>query len=55
MKTEVKKLFIEKSDRFSGYTQLVAQTEDGKEFIIRGDYCGGIPVSSWEEVSDKMF
>jgi len=50
MKTEVVKLYIETSDRLNGYTHLIAVTADGKEYMMRGDYCGGIPVTSWEEI-----
>jgi len=50
MKIKITELFLEKSDRMSGYTQLVAKTEDGDEYIICGDYCGGVPFSSWRKI-----
>jgi len=46
-------MFIEKSDRFAGYTHLVVVTEDGDEYISEGDYCGGIPVTSWHKLEIK--
>lgn len=54
MKTKrlkVKKFYIEKSDRTSRWEQLIAVTEDGKEYVIEGSYCGGIPVSHWEPIT----
>jgi len=53
MKKKIKEMFIEKSDRFAGYTHLVVVTEDGDEYISEGDYCGGIPVTSWHKLEIK--
>lgn len=53
MKIKVVELFLEKSDRLSGYTQLIAKTENGDEYIVTGDYCGGIPVSSWRKITKE--
>lgn len=50
MKEKIKEFYLETSERTAKYSQLVAITESGKEFIIGGDYCGGIPVSSWHEI-----
>lgn len=52
MKKKVIEFYIEKSDRFNGWQELVAKTSDGKEYIIKGAYCGGIPESYWEEVGE---
>lgn len=49
----VASLHLEKSERFGGYTQLVATTDEGEEYIISGDYCGGVPVSSWRKVDNR--
>lgn len=53
MKEKVVELFLEKSERFAGWTQLVAVTEDGSEYIVAGDICGGVPQSSWHKIDDK--
>jgi hypothetical protein len=29
----------------------VAVDEQGNEYIVGGDYCGGVPVSSWHKLS----
>jgi hypothetical protein len=50
---EIKELFLETSKRFAGWTMLVAVDENGDEWILEGDYCGGIPVSSWHKVSES--
>lgn len=50
IKIAIKKMYLEKSERLSGYTQLIVETENGDEYIISGDYCGGIPVSSWHKI-----
>lgn len=47
---EVKEMWLETSDRFSEWTQLVVKDQNGDEWILEGDYCGGIPVSSWHKV-----
>ena len=52
-KIKIKEIYLEKSARLSGYTQLVAVDESGEEYIIGGDYCGGVPASSWKKIGDK--
>lgn len=49
-KIKIKKMYLETSKRLSDYTQLVIEDYDGDEWIISGDYCGGIPVSSWRKL-----
>ena len=51
MKKKIVSLFILKDKkRTAGWTQLVAVDEDGKEWVIAGSYCGGIPESHWEKL-----
>ena len=47
MKKEIKKIYLEKSDELYGYCQVIVVDDGGDEWIVGGDYCGGIPVSSW--------
>ena len=49
-KIKIKEMYLEKSKRLSGYTHLVVVAENGDEYVIRGDYCGGIPHSSWQKL-----
>lgn len=49
-KMKVVELFIEQSERTANWHQLIAKTEDGSEWIVRGSYCGGIPESHWEKL-----
>lgn len=43
-------IYIEKSKRTSGWSQLLARDIDGNDWVITGSYCGGIPESHWEKL-----
>lgn len=50
---KVIEFYIEKSERTANWTQLIAKTEDGNEYVICGSYCGGIPESHWDLIPLK--
>jgi len=56
MKKKIVELYYEKSDRNPALTwgQLIAVDEDGKEYMIAGSYCGGIPESHWVEMKPSQ-
>ena len=47
-------MWLETSDRFSGWTHFVIEDEYGQEWIANGDYCGGIPTISWHKVNSPQ-
>lgn len=49
-KLKIRELYMETSERLGGWTHLVAVDENGDEWILEGDYCGGVPVSSWHKI-----
>lgn len=46
-KKNIIRFYVEKSEDTFGYIYVIAVDEDGREYVVHGDYCGGIPVSSW--------
>lgn len=53
MLISVASMHLEKSKKTNGYTQLIITTDDGDEYIVGGDYCGGVPVSSWHKIKKE--
>jgi hypothetical protein len=51
-KIEIKKLYLETSERFGGYTHLVAVTKNNDEYTLHGDHCWGVPASSWYKINN---
>ena len=46
-KKKITHFYVERSEDTYGYVYVIAVDQDGQEYVVRGDYCGGIPISSW--------